>query len=354
MTRRLHAGGSVFPLVSLVLSHGSGRQAQDRVLTDGGKGARERRVSASRGCVAGRCKERVKGSPIDREHLAAFVAALPRRPLADSDLWLDDHENVVGRFLNCHLSAVYQPVCDLATGEDVGHEAFIRSRGERAESLLEVDAGLSPWNLFATAARDEELVDLDRLCRKVQAVGYFARHPEPRQLFVNVHGRLLVAVREDHGRTYREILARLGIESNRIVVESPEGLAENLLLLTFVLHNYRLNGYRTAVNLARYDQMIPLLEHFRPDYLKIDARNIEGPQVLERVVAIARQYGVEVIIKRAQTAEHRAMLMQGGAALAQGFLFGEPLALGQRNDVAEGMALSNPAREARSYGVRHG
>ena len=240
--------------------------------------------------------------------------SLSRSPRPGADLWRDNHGEVVGRFLGLNLASVFQPVREAKTRQVVGHEAFIRSHDES-------DQGLSPWTLFSHAAADDQLVELDRACRTIHAIRYFVRRPQRGSLFLNVHGRLMLAVQEDHGRAFRRVLDSLEIAASRVVIESPEGLTENLPLLSCVMQNYRRNGYRVAINLASANQASALLNRFAPDLLKIDVRHLPSPEALADLVARAARRGARVIVKRIETPSHASLAEQGGAEFLQGYAF---------------------------------
>ena len=246
--------------------------------------------------------------------LKEFVDSLSRGPRSGADLWRDARNEVVGRFLGLGLASVFQSVREAKTLRIVGHEAFIRSHDE-------ADHGLSPWTLFSHAATDDQLVELDRACRTIHAIRYFVRRPAQGSLFLNVHGRLMLAVQEDHGRTFRSVLDSLAIPASRIVIESPEGLTENLALLSCVMQNYRRNGYRVAINLASANQASALLARFRPEFLKVNVRNLASAEGLTQLVARAARRGARVIVKRIETPAQVSLAQQGGADFLQGWAF---------------------------------
>lgn len=246
--------------------------------------------------------------------LKTYVEGLTRSPGSGSSLWLNDHGDAVGRFLGLDLAPVFQPVREARTRRIVGHEAYIRSHDD-------ADEGLSPWKLFSQAATDEQLIELDRACRTIHAIRYFVRRPTLGALFLNVHGRLMAAVQEDHGRTFRRVLDSLAIPASRVVIESPEGLTENLALLGCVMQNYRRNGYRVAINLASSNQASALLNRFAPDFVKIDVRHLSSPDALTELAARTARRGVRVIVKRVETPDHVSIVERGGADFLQGFAF---------------------------------
>jgi EAL domain-containing protein (putative c-di-GMP-specific phosphodiesterase class I) len=227
---------------------------------------------------------------------------------------------VVGRFLRTDLSSVFQPLIDSHSGAVVGHEAFVRVHGDG-----ELDT--TPWNLFSLVANDEALVALDRLCRYVHALNFLRSPDTPGRLFLNVHGRLLAAVREDHGHTFRDALDKFHLDSARVVIETPEAANLERTLLALVLSNYRLNGFAVAANTLGIADMESLLRMVRPDFVKIDARQTLTPEAMQRVVDLARDSGTRPIFMRVETEVQRDFLQTLPDVLLQGWAIAQPSAL---------------------------
>lgn len=247
----------------------------------------------------------------DADPLVEFVGRLPRMPRAGGELWRDAHGDVVGRFLGLDLGSAFQPLREAGSYRIVGHEAFVRSVG-----------GLSPWTLFAHAASDDQLIELDRTCRTVHAIRYFARRSTEGWLFLNVHGRLMHAVADNHGRTFRRVLDALAIPADRVVIESPEALSDCPALLGCVMGNYRRAGFRTAISLASASQAHELVDRISPDFVKIDIGRVRSAKDLVELSTRARRGGVGVIVKRVGTSQQLAFARVGGVDLIQGHIFG--------------------------------
>jgi EAL domain-containing protein (putative c-di-GMP-specific phosphodiesterase class I) len=226
----------------------------------------------------------------------------------------------VGRFLRTDLSSVFQPLIESGSGRCAGHEAFVRAHGQG-----ELD--ITPWNLFSLVANDDALVALDRLCRTVHVLNYLRVPDLPGRLFLNVHGRLLAAVREDHGHTFRHALDQLELAPARIVIETPESANLDRKLLALVLSNYRLNGFAVAANTTGVADIESLLLMVRPDFVKIDARHVVTPDAMLRAVALARDSGTRPVFMRVQTETQRDFLQSLPDVLLQGWAIAQPSAL---------------------------
>lgn len=215
----------------------------------------------------------------------------------------------VGRWLSTELGSVFQPLFSSRDGAIVGHEAFVRAHGGGEMSL-------SPWNLFSLVADDTALVGLDRLCRTVHVLNLGQRSG---RLFLNVHGRLLAAVSEDHGHAFRRVLEALELKPARFVIETPESANPDRKLLAFVLANYRLNGFGVAVNVGSLPELEELVRVVRPDYVKLDGRQLHQPGQMEQAIRMAREHGIRPVFIRVEDAAQLDFLHDQHHVLIQGW-----------------------------------
>ena len=248
-------------------------------------------------------------------------AFLDRLPLADGAgrrLRRLKDGSIVGDWFGCALGSVFQPIVDPASGHVEGFEAFLRVHGGDEQRL-------SPWSLFAANADDERLIALDRLARTVHALNFLNAGRGDKPLFLNVHGRLLAAVGEDHGAAFRRVVDALGLAAGRIVIETPVAASRQQDLLAFVLRNYRLNGFRVAVNVESLAQWRSLGGVLSADYVKIDGERLLGELYAEqrhRTAGLDLLRGWGTLI--ATRLEHKvdAALLPG--IRVQGFAYGHP------------------------------
>lgn len=132
-----------------------------------------------------------------------FVAVF-NRGLRNQQLEHVAGKRINARFYNCSLSSVFQPIVHAASNRPVGHHGLLRAAGSDGVSL-------SPWGVFSFAVADQELVDLDRLCRTLHVLNYYRTAPERDMLYLNVQLRLLQTVGRDFGRAFEDRLERLGL-----------------------------------------------------------------------------------------------------------------------------------------------
>jgi len=104
--------------------------------------------------------------------LAEIRGAAP----AISGLQVGDGGQVVGRHYGANISTAFQPWWTPAGEHVVAVEAYARSDSKHGERL-------SPWRLFADVAVDDDLINLDRLCRTVHARTLMRAQPIPIRVF---------------------------------------------------------------------------------------------------------------------------------------------------------------------------
>ena len=240
------------------------------------------------------------------------LARLADPPTAAQPLHRHTDGRILGRWYGLALASAFQPIVDGHSGVPAGYEAFLRSASADEHAL-------SPWPFFASAADDSRLIALDRLARSLHLLNALAadlRVP----LFLNVHGRLLASVADDHGRAFRRVVDAVGADPARIVIETPVEASDQPDLLAFVLRNYRHHGFQVAVNLASPAQWARLAGSVWPQYLKISARALgEGDAARAALGQLAAQReDTTLIVTRVETplaydADTDGLLWQGDA-----------------------------------------
>jgi EAL domain-containing protein (putative c-di-GMP-specific phosphodiesterase class I) len=224
------------------------------------------------------------------------------------------------------ITAVFQPIFDLSTGEMIGLEAL--SRGPKGSEL---EAGET---LFSLAERTELLGPLERVCREVSlsAAGSGAAG---RKLFLN----LSPAAASDPdflGPQFREKIAAVGLEPESIVLEITErSYVVYESLFREVLSRFREQKFGIAVDDVGtgYSSLSSLAE-IQPDYLKFDhvfVRDIDRRPVkqdlLEALLSFARKMNTRVIAEGIETREELEALRALGVPYGQGFLLAPPVAI---------------------------
>jgi len=253
-----------------------------------------------------------------------YIARLPRAPLPGHRIWLNAGQQAQGRYFNCTLTSVFQPLRALASGQPLAHEAFIRSAADG-------QPGLSVWRLLEGAASDKESIELDRLCRMLHAVNFF-RQPgaETAELYLSVHERLLAAVSNNHGMVFRRVLESLGLPLRRIVLQLPQASFRHRFLLQYVADNYQRSGFRVALNVADTAEGLRMLQLMRPDAIKVDARALADVAAAQELAQACAGQGIGLVFKCIENqAVADTLAGMGGLAmplLVQGRLWDQPRA----------------------------
>jgi len=166
------------------------------------------------------------------------------------------------------VETVLQPLVDLRAGRILGYEAL--SRGP-ADSPLH-----NPLVLFDAATEQGRLVELEALCRR-RAIEAFTAQDLPGKLFVNVTPDTLLQEDFRPGMT-REILRRVGLPAERVVVELTEHFPNpDYEVLRRATSHYRAMGFSIAIDdLGAGYAGLRLWSELRPDYVKIDKHFIRG------------------------------------------------------------------------------
>ncbi|MEA2535998.1 MAG: hypothetical protein QOF11_232 [Chloroflexota bacterium] len=210
------------------------------------------------------------------------------------------------------FGSVFQPIVDLGTGTIVGFEALTR-----------FDDGQRPDVTFATALEcgmglELEAVTLDLALREARLL------PRAPWLSVNVSPAFLA-----QGGTITRVLAQ---RSRPVVLEVTEHeaieayapLRQTMLELG--------PGVRLAVDdagagVANFNHLVEL----RPNFVKIDAGLVHGVDgdpsrraVVVGLIHFAVEAGSQVIAEGIETEAERAVLIELGVTLGQGYLLGKP------------------------------
>ena len=223
------------------------------------------------------------------------------------------------------LEAHFQPILDLSNGEVIGYEGLIRGP---------LDTPLrAPIELFRVANKHGYVLRLERLCRQTVLESY-SRLSLPHKLFLNVRPQCLALPGLGTAAT-RELLRRLGLSPDRIVIE----LTENLPFFDFgsvraALTEYRNLGFNVAIDdLGEGFASFRLWSELRPEYVKADMHFVQGIdsdplklQFLKSIQQIAETCRSHIIAEGIETEAELAVIRDLGIPFGQGYLIGRPVA----------------------------
>jgi EAL domain-containing protein (putative c-di-GMP-specific phosphodiesterase class I) len=223
------------------------------------------------------------------------------------------------------VTALFQPIVSLPSGEIAGYEAFGRGCHEQLPEL--------PLELFKVAAAVGAEAELSRLFRETAVELVVPRLPFP-ALFVNVHPKELAT-------------SSLVPDVVRLRERCPQ------LHLTLEVHERaladragvdRLHAQlsRTGIGIAYDDfgagqaRLLELAE-VPPHYLKFDMSFVRGidsatdrrQRLLASLVAVARDLKVWPVAEGVETPEEAEVCMQIGFTHAQGYFYGRPRPIGE-------------------------
>jgi EAL domain-containing protein (putative c-di-GMP-specific phosphodiesterase class I) len=251
----------------------------------------------------------------------AYLNNLARDPLRE-DLRLTADDRVVGHFKRCEIDSVFQPIAQLTPLREDGSVVAVQAL---ARVHADTGAELSPWNLFAQAASDDDLVLLDRRCRVVHTLNYFASDRGEIDLLLNVHERLVAAVAVDHGRAFRRVLDGLSIPVRRTTIVLPLLTPDLLDLQCNALASYRLYGFRVAVTADQPALLRALLARIPADIVRVEAHHLARAGWADALAAAgAGRAEVHVTRVAGEAARQRALAL--GATHWQGWHLARPSA----------------------------
>lgn len=233
-----------------------------------------------------------------------------------------DNGWISGYFYQCELTSVFQPIFSIDLGKTIAHAAYVRSKSNE-------EIALWPWQVFAMASKDDQLIELDRLCRAIHSLNYYFNHTSRSDnLFVEVHPRLLESVKDDHGRAFENFLDLIGVKTSRVVIEIPAIVNRNWKLLQHVIGNYRSRGYRIAANYSgtNSDWMAELGSLY-PDVVRIAASDLMRHETITELADTVHSFGASLLVRDIETAEQLAAAKRTEADYLQGNLLGKPLSV---------------------------
>jgi EAL domain-containing protein (putative c-di-GMP-specific phosphodiesterase class I) len=261
---------------------------------------------------------------VTRAVMLSNLARLKREAFAlhsTSVLPVDDRaalEETFARALD-GLRIVLHPIYSMKERRAIGFEALMRT----TEPSLK-----NPIAMLDTAGLLGRHAELTRIIYG-RIAARAAELPEGRLLFVNVHPPDLL------DPTLHGMGSPLAPYASRIVLEITERASiERMGDITDVVRDLRLLRYRLAVDdlgtgyagLASFTQL-------SPDMVKLDRSLITGidtnpvkQRVVKAMTSLCADLGMQVISEGIETVAEKDTLIELGADLLQGYLFGQPSA----------------------------
>jgi diguanylate cyclase (GGDEF)-like protein len=221
------------------------------------------------------------------------------------------------------LSALFQPIIDLKSGEFLGFEGLIRGP---ADSPLH-----SPINLFSAAEQQGLSLEVEMLSRQTM-LETFAKLNLPGNLFLNVSPQTMTHPSFKNGQTLA-YLHQLGIEPERIIIEITENQPTfDFAAMRSALLHYRSMGFKIAIDdLGEGFSSLRLWSELRPEFIKVDMHFVQGVdrdpiklQFLKSIQNIAESCGTHVIAEGVETEAELRVVKDIGIAFGQGYFIARP------------------------------
>lgn len=241
------------------------------------------------------------------------------------------------------LSALFQPILDMRSGEIAGYEGLIRGP---ADSPLH-----SPFNLFAEAQRQGLSLETEMLSRHI-VLEAFAQLDLPGNLFLNVSPETLTHPRFKNGRTL-DFMMEVGIAPERVIIELTENQPTyDFATMCSALLHYRSMGFQIALDdLGQGFSSLRLWSELRPDIVKIDMHFVQGVdadpvklQFLKSIQCIAESCGTHVIAEGVETEAELNTVKDIGIVFGQGYFIARPSPTPQRVTAPEITRIFNSKR----------
>lgn len=222
------------------------------------------------------------------------------------------------------LSAVFQPIIDFRSYSYIAFEGLIR--GPMNSPFH------TPRSLFAAADRLGARRMLERACRET-IFRDFSRLHLPGKLFINASPDSLEDEEFLNGNT-ENLLARLGLHPNRVVIEITENQHINdfpgIHQATTQLRNL---GYQIAIDdLGEGFANLRMWSEIHPDYVKIDRHFIDGisedslkHHFVKAMQSLAESCSATIVAEGIESEADCLAVRDLGIACGQGYLIAMPV-----------------------------
>lgn len=222
----------------------------------------------------------------------------------------------------------YQPKIDLRTGDICGCEALARWQHPQRGMI-------SPGEFIPIAEQTGLIVPLTRLVLETaaaQAAAWWAEGWRAR-VAVNVPADMLTDL--ELPDRIRALLKRHGLSGEALAIEVTESeVARDLLNAMDVLARLRLMGISLSVDdFGTGHSSLVKLRDLPFDEVKIDRTFIAGltadahtPALTQATIRLGHSLGMRVVAEGVETQEAADWLKRNGCDVAQGYLYGRPVA----------------------------
>jgi len=249
---------------------------------------------------------------------ANIPSAIHSAPIHDTHM--TSLEDII---LHRKLTALFQPILDLKSGEFHGYEGLIRGP---SDSKLH-----SPVNLFGAAAQQNLTLEVEMLSRQI-VLESFVQLNLPGNLFLNVSPETLLHPSFKNGCTL-DFIKKIGLSPKRVVIEITENQPTyDFAGMRSALLHYRGMGFQIAIDdLGEGFSSLRLWSELRPEFIKIDMHFVQDVdtdpiklQFLRSIQLIAESCGTHVIAEGIETGRELSTIRDLGIMLGQGYFISRP------------------------------
>lgn len=240
-------------------------------------------------------------------------------------------ETALGHALDrSELRLHYQPIVTINTQAIIGFEALVRWQHPKRGLLM-------PGEFIGVAEGSDLIIPLgwwvlEEACRQMQA--WTERYPQTAHFAVSVNMSSKQFFQTNLVEKVQAILAKTGFDPHRLKLEITEGvLIDHSDSIIATLEQLREMGIRLAIDdFGTGYSSLSYLHRFPFDCLKIDRSFIENAdqdfeklEILQSVVRLAWNLGLDVVAEGVETHRHYAQLKALRCESGQGYLFSRPL-----------------------------
>ncbi|NJL47541.1 MAG: EAL domain-containing protein [Leptolyngbyaceae cyanobacterium SM2_5_2] len=231
---------------------------------------------------------------------------------------------------NGELRLHYQPIVTISTQAIIGFEALVRWQHPDRGLLM-------PGEFIGTAEATGLIIPLgwwvlEEACRQMQV--WTQAYPDTAHFTVSVNMSSKQFSQKNLVQRVSKTLAQTGFDPRRLKLEITEGvLIDHSESIIDVLEQLRAMGIRLAVDdFGTGYSSLSYLHRFPFDSLKIDRSFIDNAdqdyeklEILQSVVRLAWNLGLDVVAEGVETQRHYAQLKALRCESGQGYLFSKPL-----------------------------
>jgi EAL domain-containing protein (putative c-di-GMP-specific phosphodiesterase class I) len=240
------------------------------------------------------------------------------------------------------IAPCFQPVVDLRTLRLTGFEVLTRWNHPTLGPIL-------PKNFIHVA---EEIGIIGILTRQILRSAFRSASTLPERLSLAINVSPIQLRFRSLPMQISEAAEEAGLPLDRVTIEITEtAILDNEDLAVTIAREMKEMGCRLALD--DFGTGYASLRHLLAlpfDQLKVDRSFVEemvyrteSRKIVSAVVALGQSLGIETLAEGVETREQEKLLIQAQCGLAQGWLYGRPLAADQIPDMAAGLARAAAA-----------